>query len=116
MTTHHLMESGAVRFARCGGVIGTSTLSPRWIDVDCSACLERKPSLFEALTALRDDFARRSIGGCGEYDAGYAAACESAVEDIDQVLAAYAREQIPCTCGYGGYHEPLNPNCGRNRR
>jgi hypothetical protein len=20
----------------------------------------------------------------------------------------------PCTCGYGGFHEPLNPRCERN--
>lgn len=24
--------------------------------------------------------------------------------------------ELPCTCGYGGYHEPENPLCARNER
>lgn len=30
----------------------------------------------------------------------------------DRIRAAL--DDAPCTCGYGGYHEPENPDCERN--
>jgi hypothetical protein len=31
-----------------------------------------------------------------------------------QVDTERAAEAVPCTCGYGGFHEPENPRCERN--
>lgn len=103
MTTHHVKDMRAnTKYSTCGVLLlalanrpqRQDYITPRWIDVDCPACLARKPSLFEALTALRDrleDRARWDDGG-GAYAMGQDAATERIVEDIDQILAAYAEE------------------------
>ena len=31
-----------------------------------------------------------------------------------RVQALEMRNEVRCTCGYGGFHEPLNENCERN--
>ena len=38
------------------------------------------------------------------------------VAHLENPLYPLRSNEVPCTCGYGGQHEPANPRCNRNQR
>jgi len=66
-----------------------------------------------------DTDAMRRIGNYADWivrQPGEGPLIRAAADEIDRLRARLSEQDsaLPCTCGYGGMHEPDNPRCERN--
>ena len=74
--------------------------------------------LVKADETLRDNAASAAAAAYTDHgtDAARLKAKAEGVRLALSYLDEYLRDEADCTCGYGGFHEPLNQRCERNKR